>query len=247
MTASKIELIYENTCPNIDAARQQIKLACNKLDIKPDWLEWEVSAADAPKHIHGYGSPTILVNGKDVSGEMTAGDDYCCRVYANSPGNKGVPIVNDIMQAIQSANTTNSMQQTKSRWTINSAMLPAVGVALLPKLACPACWPAYAGLLSAIGLGFIDYTPYLLPLTVLFLTIALVALIVTARQKKNYKPLVLGIVASVILLTGKFYFDSDSAMYVGMAMLVIASLWNTWPITSKTDTSCSTCVHPTND
>jgi hypothetical protein len=28
------------------------------------------------------------------------------------------------------------------------ALLPAILLALLPKLACPACWPAYVGLLS---------------------------------------------------------------------------------------------------
>lgn len=28
------------------------------------------------------------------------------------------------------------------------AALPGIGVSLLPKLMCPACWPAYAGLWS---------------------------------------------------------------------------------------------------
>jgi hypothetical protein len=32
--------------------------------------------------------------------------------------------------------------------------LPGVGASLFPKLACPLCWPAYAGLLSSVGLGF---------------------------------------------------------------------------------------------
>ena len=29
--------------------------------------------------------------------------------------------------------------------------LPGVGISLLPKLMCPACWPAYAGIVSALG------------------------------------------------------------------------------------------------
>ena len=110
MTPLNIELIYEKTCPNIEAARQQIKHACNTLGIKAQWQEWEVSAADAPQHIHGYGSPTILVNQQDVSGDMTAGDDYCCRVYSSAQdSNKGVPKVNDIVQAIQTANATKTL------------------------------------------------------------------------------------------------------------------------------------------
>jgi hypothetical protein len=33
----------------------------------------------------------------------------------------------------------------------NLLAVPGMGVAFLPKLACPACWPAYAGLLSGQG------------------------------------------------------------------------------------------------
>jgi hypothetical protein len=61
---------------------------------------------------------------------------------------------------------------------INSTMkrnllaMPGIGMALLPKLACPACWPAYAGLLSTLGVGFLGSTKYLLPLTATFLFVA---------------------------------------------------------------------------
>ena len=54
--------------------------------------------------------------------------------------------------------------------------LPAIGPALLPKITCAACWPVYAGLLSALGTGFVDYTPYLLPLTAVFLVLTLAVL-----------------------------------------------------------------------
>lgn len=33
------------------------------------------------------------------------------------------------------------------RW----ATIPGVGVALLPKLVCPLCWPAYAAIASTLG------------------------------------------------------------------------------------------------
>lgn len=36
-----------------------------------------------------------------------------------------------------------------SRWPSMLSVLPGVGVALLPIGTCPACWPAYAGLLGA--------------------------------------------------------------------------------------------------
>ena len=111
-----------------------------------------------------------------------------------------------------------------------------------PKLACPACWPTYAGLLSFLGIGFFDYTPYLLPLTAVFLVIAIVALAYRAIQRLGYKPLLVGILAVGILLKGKFYIDNDAAMYTGLALLVVTSLWNTWPKSKYDGAPCPTCV-----
>ena len=239
----QIELVYEKTCPNIEAARTQLLRAFAEVGVTPRWQEWEVSSADAPSYVHGFGSPTILVNSQDVSGEMPEGDGYCCRVYSLAERtNKGVPLLTDIVRAL---NTTLQTPPTKNRflsWRLNGALLPTVGVTFLPKLACPACWPAYAGLLSSLGIGFFDYTPYLLPLTAVFLVIAIVALAYRAKQRRGYKPLLVGLLAAGILLIGKFYFDSDAAMYTGLALLVVTSLWNTWPKSKHDGAPCPTCV-----
>jgi len=131
-----------------------------------------------------------------------------------------------------------------SRFTLGGVSLPTVGVALLPKLTCPACWPAYAGVLSAMGLGFFDYTPYLMPLTLVFIVIVLASLAFRAGRRRGYKPLLLGLMASLVLLTGKFYFDSDGIMYVGLGLLVAASLWNSWPVQHDDATSGCGCRAP---
>jgi len=239
----QIELVYEKTCPNIEAARTQLLRAFSEAGITPHWQEWEVSTPEAPAHVHGYGSPTILVNGRDVSGDMAEGNDYCCRVYPRGEhSNQGVPALVDIVDALKSAQQVPAIKQNTSRWRMNGASLPAVGVALLPKLACPACWPAYAGLLSSLGIGFFDYTPYLLPLTTVFLLIAVAALAYRARQRRGYKPFMMGLLAGAILLIGKFYFDSDAAMYTGLSLLVAASFWNTWPRSQSAGASCPACV-----
>lgn len=221
-----VELIYEKTCPNIEAAREQLLQAFTESGMPPKWQEWEVSDPAAPQHIHGYGSPTILVDRQDVSGQMKQGDDYCCRIYNHGKdASKGVPAVMDISRFLKKANV-KSRQVSGIR--LNSAALPAIGVALLPQLSCPACWPAYTGLLSSFGIGFVNYTPYLLPLTLLFLLISLAALAYRAPTRRGYKPLGVGLLACVILLIGKFQFESDLAMYAGLILLVGASLWNTW-------------------
>jgi hypothetical protein len=66
------------------------------------------------------------------------------------------------------------------------AVLPGIGVSLLPKMMCPICWPAYAGVVSALGLGFLISTKYLLPLTVAFLAITAAALGFRASRRHGY-------------------------------------------------------------
>lgn len=127
-------------------------------------------------------------------------------------------------------------------WRDMAATLPAIGVALLPKLACPACWPAYAGVLSAMGIGFANLNPYLLPLTALFLFLAIASLGFRARSRRGYGPFALGTVAAIIVVVGKFILMHDATMYGGIILLMGASLWNSWPRHRKGNNSCPACV-----
>lgn len=117
-----------------------------------------------------------------------------------------------------------------SRGVLGSlAVLPGIGAALLPALGCPACWPAYAGLLGSLGLGFVNYTPYLLPVTVVLLVIALGALGYQAVQRRAYGPVLIGLAGSLILIVGRFVYEYEPALYAGIVLLVGASVWNAWP------------------
>lgn len=220
----KIEFIYDRNCPNIEDARTQLRRALEQSGLAPDWQEWERSDPTSPAYTRLYGSPTVLVAGEDINGEPPSGDPSC-RIYANTQGrNRGVPDATLIRSALQ-----RHMQSTPPpvRRLQLAALLPAIGAALLPKLTCPVCWPAYAAVLSALGVGFVDYTPYLMPLTMAFLAITLAML--AWRPRRGYAPLGLGIAASAIVLVGKFLFDSDVAVYSGVALLVGTSTWNAWP------------------
>ena len=121
--------------------------------------------------------------------------------------------------------------------------LPAVGLALVPKVVCPACWPAYAGLLSALGIGFIPTAAYLVPLTVVFLAVAVAPLAMRARSGKSRVPFVLGLVASGLIVLGQSWLRSDPTTYVGVAVLVAA-----WLCESRShrevaaDTPCPACA-----
>src|SRR6266849_9503540 len=130
-----------------------------------------------------------------------------------------------------------------SRWKQGVLALPGICVSILPKLACPACWPAYAGLLTSLGLGFLISVVYLLPLTAAFLVLALGAMLFRARERHGYGPFVLGIVAAIGVLLGKFVWESNPIMYGAVGLLVISSLWNTWPRrdTRIQEATCSDC------
>ena len=80
--------------------------------------------------------------------ELIMDGSASCRIYTNSAGEMGgVPPVKAIAAALGTA------PRRRSGWRGLLSVVPAVGASLLPVGACPACWPAYAGLLSALGLG----------------------------------------------------------------------------------------------
>ncbi len=114
-------------------------------------------------------------------------------------------------------------------WRSFAAVLPGVGASLLPKLTCPLCWPAYAGLLTSLGLGFLMSERYLFGVTTVFLIVSVGALAFRQRERRGVAPAALGVAGAAVVLLGKFRFESMPAMYAGLSVLIAASLWNSWP------------------
>src|SRR5262249_33508534 len=113
---------------------------------QPRWTEHCIGDAEAPSYTQGYGSPTILVEGRDVAGSMPAGE-LSCRLYVDAGEVAHAPSVEQIATAL--AMSARGPSPVRSRWRVSLGALPGIGVSLLPKVACPACWPAYAGVLSS--------------------------------------------------------------------------------------------------
>lgn len=95
-----IELVYEQSCPNVPAARSLLQTACARLGLAQHWREWELSDPNLPAHARGYGSPTILVNGRDVAG-AAPGVSACCRLYNGAQGPQGVPELDQVVHVLQ--------------------------------------------------------------------------------------------------------------------------------------------------
>jgi hypothetical protein len=123
-------------------------------------------------------------------------------------------------------------------WKQNLMTVPGVGVSLLPKLVCPLCWPAYAGFLSSIGLGFLISAKYLLPITAAFLMLALGTLAFRAQRRHGYWPFLLALFAAAGVLAAKFWWESNPAMYAAVGLLVVAATWNAWPRRVATPDCC---------
>lgn len=98
----KVELIYDADCPNVAAAREVLLRAFAAARVAPKWIEH--LASEAPAYARGLGSPTILVDGRDVSGGAGPGPEACCRLYPSPDGGlSGVPGVDVIAEAIERA------------------------------------------------------------------------------------------------------------------------------------------------
>ena len=121
-------------------------------------------------------------------------------------------------------------------WRQSLMTIPGVGVSLLPKLACR---PAYASLLSSVGLGFLISTKYLFQITAAFLAVALGALAFRAHRRHGFAPFVLGFLAAAGVLVGKSWWESNPTMYAAVGLLVIASVWNALPLRVAVPECCA--------
>lgn len=237
--SNRVELIYDADCPNVAQARSLLIKAFTQTGVSARWREWERSAPDSPEYARRYGSPTILVNERDVGGGAPGAGNAACRIYSDGDGKLSrTPPLEAICSALMSASPG---KPERTRWQAVIASLPAVGAASLPKLTCPLCFPAYAAVLSALGLEFVDYTPYLLPLTAAFLAVAVIVLAVQTRRTGKVYPLLVGIAASVIVLTDKFYFESEWPTVGGIALLVTAVFFGS-RTKSISIASCPACA-----
>jgi hypothetical protein len=234
MTDTDVVLIHDPECPNVAEARSNLRRALDATGRPPRWRECDRNAADTPAEWRAYGSPTILVNGQDVADLEAGAGGNSCRVYRARDGRlSGVPGVEQIASVLQRAAAPG--------WKCSLAALPAIAIALLPNVTCPACWPGYAALLSSLGVGFLPSARYLLPLTLVGVAIPIGVLTLGARRWRGLLPLVLGILGSILLVVGRFALDSNSLLFLGTMGLVAASLWNAWPRRKRSVGSCPAC------
>lgn len=122
---------------------------------------------------------------------------------------------------------------------------PGIGAAILAKATCPLCYPAIAGFLTSVGLGFLFQGAYFYIIMAVFLLFALLGLAFRAKSRRGYKPFWLGLVGSIITFLGR-YLTNEIIFYIGIFILVGASIWNLIP-KKEISTACPTKLGGTNE
>ncbi|MCZ6807979.1 MAG: MerC domain-containing protein [Deltaproteobacteria bacterium] len=106
--------------------------------------------------------------------------------------------------------------------------LPAAVLPLLPSFTCPLCLAAYAGVLSTLGLGFVLTESVLAPLIVAFLLVGIASIAWTTRSHRRAGPLLTIVTGSAAVVAGRLVWNTPAVLYVGIALVIAASLWNLW-------------------
>lgn len=100
----RVELIYDEGCPNVEVARGALREALRRAEIQEIWHEWRRDDPDMPATLAAFASPSVLVNGRDVTDEHDAPSATgagMCRLYRDERGRlSGAPPVQAIVAAI---------------------------------------------------------------------------------------------------------------------------------------------------
>ena len=109
-------------------------------------------------------------------------------------------------------------------------------LAIMPK--CPLCWIA---LVSAVGLSWPINSGWLRSLTIAFSLVPLGLLLSRAHRSRDYRPLLLGLIAAIALYVFKFRIGLDVGVYSSAAALFGATLWSTKSLTAGADDISCRC------
>ena len=95
MKTPRIELVYFEGCSTASQARENLREAVETFSPALTWSEWDCMEESTPAAFRSFASPTILVDGKDVTGETVGTAAMACRA-------DGVPAVASIKARISS-------------------------------------------------------------------------------------------------------------------------------------------------
>jgi len=88
MMTRQIELVFFEGCPHADEARRRLRRVMDQSGLKTEWQEWDTGKEGTPGAYLGFGSPTILIDGRAVGGG-TPGSGMGC-VVEGAPSEEAI-------------------------------------------------------------------------------------------------------------------------------------------------------------
>jgi mercuric ion transport protein len=159
----KIQLLSFPGCPNAQPALHALREAVALDKVGGAIEEIDVSRPDAPAWVKGWGSPTILIDDIDVTGETRSLSEASCRLYQG-----GAPSVAQIRARIAAARgSAVTPAPMRSR-------VPLIG-GIAAALAASACCLVPA-ILAIVGVSGAGVASTLAPLRPYFLVATAIAL-----------------------------------------------------------------------
>ena len=79
MGKQRIELVFFEGCPNVGLARENLRSALQSAGEDITWTEWDLGSDSTPKDLRSHGSPTVLIGGRDVTGNTLSAAAMSCR------------------------------------------------------------------------------------------------------------------------------------------------------------------------
>jgi len=110
-----------------------------------------------------------------------------------------------------------------------SSSLDRIGSAgvLVAALAAPCCFPLFAAVGAAAGLGVLErYEGIILFVFQGFALLTLAGLAFSFRQNRNFGPLIIGVVSCATLAIHFYLSFSLALLYSGLFGLIAATVWN---------------------
>lgn len=135
-----IDLIYDADCPNAGQARIKLKQALEMAGLAARWREWIRTAPSTPQHLRRFGSPTILVDGRDVAGREGLDGSGACRIYPGEDLRRhGAPAVSMILTALRAPRhrTLSALLRSCSTRRIMSRLTPGQARSSFPSVKSP--------------------------------------------------------------------------------------------------------------
>ncbi|GAA1788347.1 thioredoxin family protein [Agromyces lapidis] len=98
-----IELLYIDDCPSWQEAGNRVNDALAAAGLDDTEITYRVlRTADHAAAVNFAGSPTILLDGKDLFPSNPRTSDLACRVYATPSGLAGMPTTEQLVEALVS-------------------------------------------------------------------------------------------------------------------------------------------------